>query len=73
MSREDFRGFARMVKHNMYLKETLSQCETSKDLILIAEKYGYCITSEDLNYDDTANKFNFLFEKIKINPLKYFK
>ena len=46
------------------------QCKTSKDLILLAKKYGYKITIEDLNYDKTATKFELWFKNSRINPLK---
>ena len=49
------------------------QCETSKDLILLAKKYGYSITLEDLNYDKTATQFEAWFKESKISPLKYLK
>ena len=73
MTREEFKNFVNTVEHNILLKEKILQCETSKDLILLAKKYGYSITLEDLNYDKTATKFNFWFKESKINPLKYIK
>ena len=51
MSREEFRSFVKTVEHNIIVKEKLSQCKTSKDLIFLAKKYGYSITLKDLNYD----------------------
>ena len=70
MSREEFRNFVKTVEHNILLKEKLLQCRTSKDLILLAKKYRYSITLEDLNYDETASKFELWFEESSINPLK---
>ena len=55
---------------NIILKEKLSQCKTSKDLILLAKKYGYYITIEDINYDKTETQFGLWFKESKINPLK---
>ena len=57
MSREEFRNFVKTVEHNILLKEKLLECKTSKDLILLAKKYGYSVTLEDLNYDKTASQF----------------
>ena len=71
MSREEFRHFVKTVEHNIHVKEKLVECKTSKDLILLAKKYGYSITLEDLNYDRTATKSASWFQKSKINELKY--
>ena len=46
------------------------QCKESKDLILLAKKYGYTITLDDLDYDQTASRFETWFRKSKINPIK---
>ena len=69
MSREDFRNFVKTVENNIIVKEKLLKCKTSKDLILLASKYGYSIKLEDLNYDKTATQFELWFKKSKINPL----
>ena len=69
MSKEEFKDFVKAVEHNLFLKEKLSQCKKSKDLILLATKYGFTITFEDLNYDKTATKFETWFKESKINPL----
>ena len=71
MSREEFRNFVKTVEHNFQIKEKLVQCKTSEELILLAKKYGYSITLEDLNYDKTATKFEFWFKESRINPLKF--
>ena len=70
MSRYEFKNFIKTVEHNIIIKEKIIECKTSKDLILLAKKYGYSITLEDLNYDKTATKFEFWFKESKINPLK---
>jgi len=70
MSREEFTNFVKTVEHNIIIKEKLFKCKTSSDLIFLAKKYGYTITLEDLNYDETATKFNTWFKESKINPLK---
>ena len=70
MSREEFRNFVKTVEHNIPLKEKLLQCNTSKDLILLAKKYRYLITLEDLNYDKTATQCELWFKESRINPLK---
>ena len=57
----------------MFAEEELVQGKTSKDLILIAKKYGYLITLDDLNYDKASTKFDFRFKKSKINPLNCIK
>tara|TARA_Y100001968_G_C19055540_1_gene571218 strand:- start:307 stop:450 length:144 start_codon:yes stop_codon:yes gene_type:complete len=46
------------------------RCKESKDLILLAKKYGYTITLDDLNYDQTASHFETWFKKSKITPIK---
>ena len=71
MSREEFKNFVKAVEHNILIKKELIQCKTSQDLILLAKKYGFLITFEDLNYDQTATKIDFWFKKSKINPLNY--
>ena len=71
MSREEFKNFVQTVEHNILIKKELIQCKTSQDLILLAKKYGYLITLEDLNYDRTATKFDSWFKESKINPLNY--
>ena len=35
MSREEFITFVKKIEHNILLKEKLSQCKTSKDLIFL--------------------------------------
>ncbi len=71
MSREEFRNFIKTVKHNIFVKEKMMQCKDSKDLILLAKKYGFTITLDDLNYDHTASHFENWFNKSKITPIKY--
>ena len=70
MSREQFRNFVRTVENHIELKEKIFQCKSSKDLILLAKKHGYSITLEDLNYDETATKFETWFRESRINPIK---
>ncbi len=70
MSREDFRNFVKAVEHNFLVKKNLLQCKTSEDLILLAKKYGYSVTFEDLDYDKTATQFELWLKKSRINPLK---
>tara|TARA_Y100001968_G_C18980950_1_gene536782 strand:- start:281 stop:493 length:213 start_codon:yes stop_codon:yes gene_type:complete len=70
MSREEFRNFVKATEHNILVKEQLLQCKTSKDLILLAKKYGYYITLKDLNYDKIATQFEIWFKQSRINPLK---
>jgi len=71
MSRYEFKNFIKTVEHNIIIKEKIIECKTSEDLILLAKKYGYSITLEDLNYDKTATNFGSWFEKSSIHPLKY--
>ena len=71
MRREEFKNLVKKFEHNILIKRELIQCKTSQDLILLAKKYGYLITFEDLNYDKTATKLDFWFKKSKINPLNY--
>ena len=70
MSREEFVNFVKTVEHNILVKEKLLQCKTSKDLIFLAKKYGYSVTLEDFNYDNTATQFELWFKNSRINPLK---
>ena len=70
MSREEFRNFVTTVEHNIILKEKLVQCQSTKDIILLAKRYGYSITLKDLNYDKTASKFESWFKESRINPIK---
>ena len=72
MSREEFRNFVETVENNIRVKEKLLQCKTYGDFILLAKKYGYTITINDLNYDKTGNKFESWFKKSCITPLKNF-
>ena len=71
MSREAFKDFVKTVEHNVLVKEKLLQCKTPKDLFLLAKRYGYSITSEDLDFDKTATQFECWFKESKINALKY--
>ena len=71
MSREEFRNFVKTVEHNILVKKKLLDCKSLKDLILLAEKYGYSITLEDLKYDKTATQFEHWFKESRINPLKH--
>ena len=70
MSRDEFITFVKTVEHNILLKEKLFQCKTSKDIVLLAKKYGYYITIEDFDYDKIETQFGLWFKKSKINPLK---
>ncbi len=71
MSREEFKNFVNTVDHNALIKEKLTKCKTSRDIILIAKKYGYSITMDDLNYHKTGVYFESWFKDSKINPLKF--
>ena len=70
MSREEFRDFVKTVEHNILIKEKLLQCKTSKDLLLLAKKYGYSIKLDDLSYDKTATQIELWFKESRINPFK---
>ena len=70
MSRDEFKNFVKTVKKNVSAKNKLVKCKTSKDLILLAKKYGYSVTLEDLNYDRTASQFENWYKESRINPLK---
>ena len=70
MSREEFRNFVTTVEHNIILKEKIIQCQSIKDMILLAKRYGYSITLKDLYYDKTASKFESWFKESRINPIK---
>tara|TARA_B100000902_G_scaffold20214_1_gene24243 strand:- start:335 stop:619 length:285 start_codon:yes stop_codon:yes gene_type:complete len=70
MSREEFKNFIKTAKKNVSVKNKLVTCKTSKDLILLAKKYGYTINFEDLIYDKTATKFERWFKESTIKPLK---
>ena len=70
MSRGEFRNFVKTVERNILVKKKLLQCKSSKDLILLAKKYGYSITLEDLNYDKTATRFETWFNESRIKPIK---
>ena len=69
MSRDEFRDFVKTVEKNILVKERLSECKTSEDLILLAKKLGYTIYLEDLSYDKTASRYEFWFKESRINPL----
>ena len=71
MSREALRNFVKTVEHNFLAKEKLLQCKTTMDLILLAKKYGYSITLNDLNYDKTASQFESWIKESKINALRF--
>ena len=70
MSREEFRNFVTTVEHNIILKEKIIQCQSIKDMILLAKRYGYSITLKDLNYDQTATKFESWFKESRIKTIK---
>ena len=70
MTREELRTFVNTVERNIPLQEQLVLCKNSEDLILLAQKYGYGITTEDIKYDKTATKFESWFKESKINSLK---
>ena len=70
MSRQEFRNFVKTVEHNINIKEKIVNCKSSKDLILLAKRYGFTITLEDLNYDKIATQFEFWFKESRINPLR---
>ena len=68
MSREGFKNFVKTIEHNILIKEKVLQCKKSKDLILLAKKYGYSVKLEDITYDKTATQFEQWFKTSKINP-----
>ena len=57
MSRTEFKIFTNTVEHNFQVKKKLVKCKTPEVLILLARKYGYSITLENLNYDKAATSF----------------
>ena len=48
---------------NHLVKKKLIQCKTSKDIVLLAKKYGYYITIEDFNYDKIETQFGLWFKE----------
>ncbi len=70
MSREEFKNFVKAIEHNIIIKEKFSKCKTYHELILLAKNYGFNITFEDLEYDNTASKFETWFKESTIPPLK---
>ncbi len=64
------RNFLKSFEHNIHVQEKLVKCKNSKDFIFIAKKYGYYIKLEDLNYNQTASKFEHWYRESRINRLK---
>ena len=71
MSREEFRNFVKSVEHNIFIKEKLMECKTSKEIIFLAHKYGYSISLKDFIQDKDSTKFEYWVKESRITPLKY--
>ena len=56
MGKEDLKRFLIDLKNNKELFETISNVGTAKEIALIANKYGYIFTGEDLkNFSKIKN------------------
>ena len=62
MSKEDLKRFLIDLKSNKKLFETISKVGTANDIALLAKKFGYKFTGEELKYFSDDNRY----EGIKI-------
>tara|TARA_B100000700_G_scaffold313055_1_gene397496 strand:- start:1920 stop:2141 length:222 start_codon:yes stop_codon:yes gene_type:complete len=73
MSREDLNNFIHSVEHSSSLRRELKRCNNDKvKLLLLAKKYGFHITDQDLQEDIQAEKTNKWFKLSQIYPSKKF-
>tara|TARA_B100000029_G_C17477559_1_gene924330 strand:- start:336 stop:566 length:231 start_codon:yes stop_codon:yes gene_type:complete len=70
MSREDLTNFLHAVNHSSSLRKEISDCKSQKNVIDIAQRYGFFITNQDLHEDGNAAKINNWFKDSRINPIR---
>ncbi len=70
MSREDLTSLVNAAERNYPLRRQLKECKSLSGLIEIASRYGFNITSKDIDEDETAQKIGVWFERSKVAPTR---
>ena len=71
MTRESFSNFVHSVEHSFSLRQELKKCfNNPQKILLLASKYGFEISMNDLKEDDEANKTLDWFKSSEIPPIR---
>ena len=58
MSRDDLTTFIRAITHSSYLREELENCKDKHNVLALAKKYGFNVTTKDLTENKDAERIN---------------
>ena len=67
VSREAFQDFLRAVEHHRQLRLDTRGCRDDAQLIQLARKHGFMLTSRDLACDASDSRISRWFERSRIN------
>ncbi len=70
MSREDLNGFVHCAEHDASLRRELQLCNNQIEILEVAKRYGFTITSKDIEEDALSEKSGEWFKSSQINPIK---
>tara|TARA_Y100001968_G_scaffold295127_1_gene302276 strand:- start:247 stop:468 length:222 start_codon:yes stop_codon:yes gene_type:complete len=70
MSRQGFCDFIRACEHSHSLRLQISKSNNLDEIISIANKYGFCLTQEDIKNDSIADQINNWFQESKISEIR---
>ena len=66
MSREALQDFLRAVEHHQQLRQEVGSCHDDAELIELARRHGFMLTTRDLACDATDSRISSWFESSRI-------
>ncbi|WP_392349984.1 Nif11-like leader peptide family natural product precursor [Parasynechococcus sp.] len=70
MSREGLNDFLHSIDHSSRLRRDVRLCEDSRDLMDVAQRYGFAITEQDLQLDEQNCRLQTWFDNSQINAIR---
>ncbi len=70
MSREGFSDFLKAAEHRLTLREQVKSCKNYHEIISLAYSYGFHITLDDIQRENTFAGVENWFKTSKINPIR---
>jgi len=70
MSRQDFKNFIRALEKNYSIRKEIKDCNSFKELINMAKKFGFQLNIDDIKEDNVSSEIAEWFNKSKITPIR---
>ncbi len=70
MSRESFSDFVHAVEHSLPLRQELKKCQDERQVINLANRYGFKINLIDIKDEEKLYEINNWFKNSTIRPLR---